>query len=307
MSRAFVFLFLFIFLTGFPNAAVSRENACKTKTVLASRDITLALAGILTDGTGISVKRAIPARYFPARHAGYLKKKMADFAPLVRSADAVITVRSAWPADPLYAYSRRANPWIVEIDATTPLDASRSGVPLMHHPDSGALLVHAWRSPSNLSRMADITAADLSDLYPGAEKKIDANLGAFKRALFKLRTRFEIALGALDAFEVIAFSTDFLYLIDEFGLSVAEWFLTPEIDWTDADRTALGKSLKRHHLKTVVCAWKPEKATGKIIEAAGARVVILKPFKLGSGDFSAQIRTWYEANLNALVRGLSGT
>ncbi|PIE58667.1 MAG: hypothetical protein CSA33_01835 [Desulfobulbus propionicus] len=287
------------------NGVVAAAESANTTTVLVSQDFTEALVRVLTADTACAVVRAIPSHYSPGVHAHYLKKHQTTFAPLASKADAVVSIASAWPADPLYPWARRGNIHIVHIDAVHPLDASRAGLPLLEQ--AGATMAPpVWTAPGNAARMADITASDLSRLSPKDSERITSNLDAFKRALFKLRSKYESAFGMLDTFEVVALTTDYMYLTDEFGITVVQAFLKPEIQWQPTDLDLFSRTIEENDIRGVVSAWEPTQAIAERIKAKGAKVIVLKQFKLKENMQAAeQLMQFYEANLARLLNGLS--
>ncbi len=301
-------LFLCLFFTGMTTGLLGGPAlaAGECGTLLVSQDFTEALASVLTAETGITVIRAIPADYAPDVHTSFLKKRWKDFAGDAIRADAVITTAAAWPAEPLYAWGRRANIRLVHIDAVQPLDHSRAGLPLLGLPDGSGVAPFVWHSPGHAARMADIVAMDLGRLFPETREQIDQNLDEFKRALFRLRTKYEIAFGALERFELVSLTSDFTYLTDECGVSVVDFFLKPELKWQADDLDLLAKSLEENGVNGVICSWEPQERILSWIREHGAHVIILKRFKLIRTEPAAgQLLTYYASNLEALLQGLS--
>jgi len=274
--------------------------------VLASQEATLALGRILVRGAAVDVVRAVPRGYSMQGHGAYFKKHWADFSVMADKADAVMTVTSAWPGDPLYSFARRANVRISQVDATRPLDGSRAGVPLMDVPGRDILSPFVWNSPGNFARMADIAAADFVKLYPEDADRIQKNLRALKQALFRLRSTFEARLGALDAYEVVALTSDYTYLTDEFGIEVVKYMTKPEYRWGQSDLTSLESVLNGRGVNTVLCAWQPSREIRSVIEGTGAAVVVFDAFKFTEGDGEEAVLGLYETNLDKLLAALSG-
>lgn len=275
--------------------------------ILVSMDFTEALAKALTVNTTIKVIRVIPPGYSPDTHSYYLKKNQQSFGQHAQDGDAVISIMGAWPGDPLYPSARKANIRIVPIDIVAPLDGSQAGValPSNGHQTDGDLF-HVWNSPGNCARMADIAASDLVRLFPEAEEAINDNLTHFKKALFKIRTRYEIKFSTLQHFEAGAFTTDHLALTNEFGIQVTEFFLKPEIRWQEADFQDLEERIVFSKLPAVLCKWQPKEEIAQKIVHNGASMVILKSFKLGKKEHPAkQLLDFYATNLGLLFEGLS--
>lgn len=125
--RVFGWLAGLILMAAAGMAIAQPQNAAagtkRSATVLAAHPIVVSLAETLTEGSGIEILRAAPANlpytrwgaYFAGRGAAALAREAAR-------ADAVLTLRSLWPDDPLYPLARRANIRMVEIDAARPID-----------------------------------------------------------------------------------------------------------------------------------------------------------------------------------------
>ena len=287
--------------------ASQSEPSKNVSTVLVSLDFTEALAKVLTADTTITVTRAIPDDHSPETHAHYIKRNYHSFAAKAQNADAVLSILGAWPEDPLYPWARRANIRVVPIDIIQPMDQSRAGVPLLDDP-SGKRdgLLQVWTSPGNCARMADIAAFDLTQLFPNEEVTILNNLGDFKQELFRLRTQYEMKFGMLDTFEVVALTTDYLHLTDEFGIGVVEFFLKPELRWQQADIRALENAVVANNVAAVLCKWQPKDEIAAALMKNGTRIIIPQPFKLrGDTPAASQLLSFYAFNLEALLNGLS--
>ncbi len=280
-------------------------SALAGQTVLVSLDFTEALALVLTKDTGIEIKRAVPANYTANTHASYMKKHWADFSGVAKEADTVLTISSAWPNDPLYPWARRANIRIVPIDISSPMDRSRAGLPLLDAPKGSKSGPVVWYSPGNCARMADIAGSDLSLLFPDKAETIQKNLDIFKQELFKIRAKYELEFGMLDAFEVIAFTPDFLYLTDEFGIATVGFFLKPEVRWQEEDYARLAEVIKTGDVKAVIGKWEPKDEISRIITESGAGMGVLARFALENREnVSSTLLSYYGKNLEILLQSL---
>lgn len=293
-----------------PSSGLSKNSreAQSSAAVLVSLDFTQTLAETLLAGTPIKVIRAIPASYPMRGHEAYIRKHCEAFAAASKSAAAVIGLPSAWPGDPLYASVRRFNIRAVPIDAASPMDRSRTGIPLLQNA-VGVTLPRIWRSPGNAARMADIAATDLAAVFPSEAEIILGNLRELKHRLFRLRARYENRFALLDAFEIVALTNGFRYLTDEFGIETAAVFSNPTTSWTDEDFSRLRKNLAGG-TRPLLCGWDPAPAIRETAESEGAAIIVLKPFRRsGSPNTAAPAPTglinWYETSLKALESGLS--
>lgn len=300
MTRQAVFtLILALFL-----APCSPARAGEPVTVLTSLKVTTALAGVLAEDTAIRVVDVVPEGYFMTGHDAYFKKHREAFFALAKGADAVLTVGSAWPGDPLYRWARRADIRVVNIDATRPLDGYGAGVPLIEV--EGKPSPYVWRGPANLARMAAIVADDLCRIAPVDAETVRRNLKRLQGALFRLRTRFETALLDAGGVDLAGMTRDYAGLTREFGLDVRFYLLTPERALSEADLDRFSARLKEKGVRAVVCAWEPGERTARAIREGGAVPAVLERFEPVAGEGPLQsLVDWYEGNLSRLAAALN--
>ncbi|QJB56955.1 zinc ABC transporter substrate-binding protein [Pseudodesulfovibrio sp. zrk46] len=285
--------------------AVSSAHATDRKvTVLTSLEVTQAVGEILAKGTSIKVLNVIPKGYSMRGQDAYLKKHQKALFKTAASADAVLTVASAWPADPLYKWARRGNIRIVNIDVAKPLDEYGAGVPLVEVDGKSSPFV--WRSPANFTRMASIVSDDLCRLSSPDAEVIKANLKALQTALFKLRSKYEAAFVDLEFVDLAAFTSGYTYIADEFGLDILFYELAPESKWSDADVERIAAQIKREKVKGVLCAWEPDALGTEAIRKGGAIPVVMERFNPDEkADPLEALVGWYEGNLSRLVTALN--
>lgn len=189
-------------------------------TVLAGHPVLFALAQDLA-GEKITVVRAAPENIPPTRLHAYLTTRgESAFKTAAQSADAVLTLRSIWPDDPLYSLARRSNIRIVEIDAANPLDGALPGIAVQR--GKSPLNNLPWLDPVNLGRMADMLANELGRLMPAAKPAIAGKLAALKRRLITLSARNEMALAQAANVSVASRSPKFDYLLSGLNLDSVE-------------------------------------------------------------------------------------
>ncbi|MEF2232131.1 MAG: zinc ABC transporter substrate-binding protein [Pseudodesulfovibrio sp.] len=272
-------------------------------TVLTSLEIIHALGETLARGTDLRVVNVVPEAYPLSGHEGYYRSHGREFQAAAAGADAVLTVRSVWPDDPLYPMARRANLRVVPIDAARPLDGLGAGVP--QEETEGGASPRVWRSPANLMRMAAIVSRDLARLSPSDAEAIHANLAALQSALFALRSRYEAIFLGLESVDVAVLTRDWSGLAAEFGLNVAVCELKPEGSWTGADRLRFTDRLRQRNVRAVICAFPPGEEARRAAEEAGARTVVLTRFaRKGGADPSESLVRWYGDNLSRLAASL---
>jgi ABC-type Zn uptake system ZnuABC Zn-binding protein ZnuA len=267
-------------------AALAQERS-----VLTGTQATFSLTSALAANTSIEVINVPEDGREMSVLKDYIDRRMDRLTPTFAAADAVISLTNALPGDPLYRFAREANIDIVDIEAAIPWSFSIPGVALTDSPVSdvawggdadtpeSATAPWFWLSIPNSIRMADIIAHDLSALYPDAADQISSNLDSLKRSLLELRNTYQNRLIALDDDAVFALTGDFVYLTSDLGLYVDGYFIKQDIRWTEQDLTALTRHLEERNIRVVIHKWQPSDAIQAAIDAAGARLVVLK-----SGD-----------------------
>lgn len=244
--------------------------------VLASLPITFGLSQQLLQGSGVILERAAPASLPGSRQAAYFSGRGApELRQLAQQADAVVSLRSLWPDDPLYPDARRSNIRIVEIDAARPVDGALPGVALQSGPSDG-LNAQPWQSSNNLGRMADVLAADLVRLAPADKAVIETNLATLKKRLLAITAQAEAQLAKADNLSVISLSDRFGYLASGLNLDVLAVDARPDSDWTQEALSQLQKRLKDEDVALVLHHREPPAAVKAAVQAAGSRLLVLE-------------------------------
>ena len=250
-------------------------HAAKPVKVLASLPITYGLADVLLKGTDVQLERAAPANLPGTRQVSYFTGRGASaLSTLAQDADAAIGLRSLWPDDPLYRVARRSNIRIVEVDAARPVDGGLPGIAVQPGASDG-LNSQPWQSSNNLGRMADVMAADLSRLAPGAKTKIDANLAALKQRLLKFSADSEARLAKADNLSVVSLSDHFAYLISSLNLEALSTDARPDAEWTPDALRKLTADLKDNDVGVVLHHRQPSEAVKAAVTAGGAQLLVL--------------------------------
>lgn len=250
-------------------------HAAKPVKVLASLPITYGLADVLLKGTDVQLERAAPANLPGTRQVSYFTGRGASaLSTLAQDADATIGLRSLWPDDPLYPVARRSNIRIVEVDAARPVDGGLPGIAVQPGASDG-LNSQPWQSSNNLGRMADVMAADLSRLAPGAKTKIDANLAALKQRLLKFSADSEARLAKADNLSVVSLSDHFAYLISSLNLEALSTDARPDAEWTPDALRKLTADLKDNDVAVVLHHRQPSEAVKAAVTAGGAQLLVL--------------------------------
>ncbi|NIE77402.1 metal ABC transporter substrate-binding protein [Pantoea sp. Ap-967] len=266
--------------------------------VLTTLPVTHSLASALLAGTSVQLTRAAPANLPASRQPSYFSSRgAAGLAKAAHKADAVIGVRSIWRDDPLYPMARRSNIRIVEIDAARPVDGALPGIAVS---GDDAYAGYPWLHPTNLGRMADVLANDLERLAPADKAKIQGNLAALKRQLLEVAAASQVKLAEVDNLSVVSLSERLGYLASGLNLDVVEQPLPPDGKWDAAALKALGENLKAQDVALVLDHRQPEAAVVQVIEAAGAKVLVVES---DAEDTVAGLKASVEDVVGALSEG----
>lgn len=293
-------LTLALVLAGAPTLALAAQPASSAAAtqVLTTLPVTHSLAVALLDGTSVQLKRAAPANLPASRQPSYFEGRGgASLQKDARQATAVIGVRSIWHDDPLYPMARRSNIRIVEIDAARPVDSALPGIAV---DGDNAFASYPWLNPINLGRMADVVANDLERLSPADKDKIQANLAGLKRQMLELTSSSQTRLAEADNLSVVSLSERLGYLASGLNLDVVSQALPADGKWDEAALKALGETLKTQDVALVLHHRQPEPEVLKVIEAAGARWVVVDS---DPEDTVAGLRNSVDAVVAVLVKG----
>ncbi|WP_017734820.1 metal ABC transporter solute-binding protein, Zn/Mn family [Pseudomonas sp. CBZ-4] len=283
---------------GLGHAALSKAKSIKPVKVLASLPITYGLAEVLLKGTDVQLERAAPANLPGSRQVSYFTGRGAPaLSKLAEDADAAIGLRSLWADDPLYPVARRSNIRIVEIDAARPVDGGLPGIAVQPGVADG-LNSQPWQSSNNLGRMADVLAADLSRLAPGAKPQIDANLAALKQRLLKLSADSEARLAKADNLSVVSLSDHFAYLVSSLNLEVVSTDARPDAEWTPEALQKLSAELKDNDVAVVLHHRQPSEAVKAAVAAGGSQLLVLN---VDGADPVAELET----NVDQVIKALT--
>lgn len=266
--------------------------------VLTAHPAAFALAAALTEGTGITIRAVQPAKLPPSRLASYLGGRGAvELADATTDADAVLTFRSFWPEDPLYAHARRSRIRIIEIDAGRPLDEELPGIALTE-PTSDAAVYQAldldpmvaigveqapWLSPATLTQMLAITAADFSRLDIPSIGRIAANRESLSARLRDIRTRADLALAEARDLSCVTLEPAASYLAADLGLDLLAEVIAAPREWTPDRVQRLIGWLSANDTKVVLHGGAPDEVQAAL-QAAGIRLVELTEIPADATD-----------------------
>ncbi|MBT5559829.1 MAG: zinc ABC transporter solute-binding protein [Proteobacteria bacterium] len=280
-----VVLLLALLFSASPSSAIDVADGLK---VVTGTQATYSIARALLEDTSIeTVNVPEDGRRFNSLK-DYIERRTSRFEPLFKSADAVVAVTNALPADPLYRFAREANINLVYIDAAQPWSLSSPGVALVEQPSTNVAWAtddtsretvsdapYFWLSLTNAIRMTDIVGVDLARTFPEFAELILSNRDALKVELLALYREFQNQLLDVADISVFALANEFVYLTNDMGLYVDGYFLKQDIDWTDEDLDRLTAHLQSREIKVVLHKWEPSEAIQGAVQAAGAELVVL--------------------------------
>lgn len=300
-------------LAGLP---LSAENP-DAPTILTALPAAAALARALLAGTGAQVVAVQPDRLPASRLQSYLAGRGAEgLASAASGADAVLSLRSLWPADPVWPHARRSNLRITEIDMATPLDAALPGIARRDPARNDAVYaaldltpmqalaveMAPWLAPATLSHMAAITAADLQRLDPDAAGRIGANRDALAAGLRDLRARAERGLLAAADLSCLTLSPAASYLAADLGIEILAEIIAAPREWGPERAGRLSDWLHRNAVTVVLTDEPAEGDLKTAIEAGGAREIVLQP--VGGSDITPVQAV--EDSIDRIIDGFAG-
>lgn len=264
-----------VWLTRAPGTEVTpRATSVASTFVLAGHPATLALTHALADRTALQVSAAWPVGLPWAEQAEFVRQATGEWQEAARRASAVVTLRHAARGDALYAAVRALNPRVVEIDASVATDQQTPTVRLRADGTGGAGFA---LSPTNAIRLAERIAADLSALQPSDAAVIGENLRATKERLLRLKARFETDFARVAAPEVVAFTSEFDDLGEDFGLQIVGRIDKDFALWSPDERSTAVERLQRTGARVSVHAFPPGRELAELLAQAKVVPVVLDP------------------------------
>ena len=286
-----------VWLTRAPGTEVTpRATSVASTFVLAGHPATLALTHALADRTALQVSAAWPVGLPWAEQAEFVRQATGEWQEAARRASAVVTLRHAARGDALYAAVRALNPRVVEIDASVATDQQTPTVRLRADGTGGAGFA---LSPTNAIRLAERIAADLSALQPSDAAVIGENLRATKERLLRLKARFETDFARVAAPEVVAFTSEFDDLGEDFGLQIVGRIDKDFALWSPDERSTAVERLQRTGARVSVHAFPPGRELAELLAQAKVVPVVLDPLSRSVTEPDVYWRN-LEANLLAL-------
>ena len=297
-----------IFALFFSSGALSQTNVndgSPSLSVLTATQVTYSLTSAVLKDTGIKVIN-IPSdgRRFDALK-DYIERRQDEFKPTFESAQAVVSMTNALAADPLYRFAREANIHLVNIDAAQPWSYTTTGVSIAEAPttsvnwgdaDSGTQTdsPYFWLSLSNAIRMTEIIGSDLARVFPEYAEQINLNRNQTKNEFLSMSRHYQNQLIEVADITVFALANEFVYLTNDMGLYVENYFLKQDIDWTQEDLLYLTEHLRSRSISVVLHKWVPDEKIQQAIQEAGAALVVLNTADPGISSEGTLVSDGYQ-------------
>ncbi len=264
------------------------------------------LASILADLTKnstISVLNPVPENITLAEHDQYWDERSRAPDSLAKIVAAVVDIRSVIPEETLYLQMRERNIKIIEIDCATPFDRQIEAIPVISREDK--INPYVWLSISNVMKMAEIAAKDLSRLFPADSSTILDNLKKLKRRYFSLKSDYESKFSTLERFEAVTFDNSFDYLLSDINLFITHRFPSDESEWTEEELILFEKGVKQGEIHTVIHRWEPAGKIGRLCRENDVRTAILTTGDPKMNNYDNGLYGLLEKNLYILSNTLS--
>ncbi len=275
----------------------------RKKIVITALPALESILNALTENSTIEVVYPVPDDISLAEHDQYWEKNSHALDSLAKIVTAVVDIRSVTPEEILYLHIRKRNISVIEIDCATPLDEHISSVPLIKNDNE--INTYIWLSISNIMKMAEIAAKDLSRLFPVDSIIILDNLQKVKKRYFSLKSDFESQFSVLERFEAVTMVHAFDYLLNDINLFVTHCFASDENEWTGEERRTFKEGVNSGEIHTLIHRWKPVGDIGTLCDKKGVSTAVLVTGDPKLNNFDNGLYGLLEKNLSILLKTLS--
>ena len=191
-----------------------------------------------------------------------------------KEAVAVVDVAKVWNNDYLYEYARRKNIRIVEIDASYSFSGNDYlSLSLLNY-KNGDRNPYVWMSFQNVIKMANITADDLSELFPEDSKRIEDNLINFSQEVKEIENEYLEKTLALSSLSVITPTENLDYLFNDLNI------FFNYVDSNELTVEKISEVMKRNNSKIFVSDRWLKKEIINEIEKKGGKFIVLDTFNI---------------------------
>lgn len=236
---------------------------------------TFSIVQLLLEKTGIQVENILLNKEKMMNHGYFFKEYEEDIFEKTVGVDAVVTIRSIWPTDPLYRYLRAKNVRIVEIDACTSIEPSLIGISTLKIPETDIISPYFYLNPFNVSISADLITHDLVRLYPSEKEQIEKNLSDFRKNIFALKSEYDLKFIEKYDLRCVSLSDKFVYLTQSLSIYVEGYFLKDEYYWEEVDYTTFKTFLEDNFIPVVIHDKRPSDKLCQLMKDLEVQFVVL--------------------------------
>lgn len=297
----------------------------KDLNVITSIKPAYSMACNLVKGTKIHVEYIDGDELMMDELAPYFKEvyKSEEFKNLSKNADVVFNMRSIWDEDELYVYTALNNIYIVPFDVTLPLNPALQGVSVCEVPkmnESGEVIEgetvpspYVWMSLSNAVTMVDVMAKGLKEFSPKDEATIEKNAKEYTNKILSLKAEYEEKFLNVDVTPVAAFTSDFVYLTNNFNIFTEELLLKDVYSYEDVDWQKLDETVEERGVKVFLSSFVDEGVAEHLSKYEGVYFAVLNTMDDGMDDgledkeiYESDASEWYLAVMQSNLEALYG-
>ena len=245
----------------------------KNKKILTSIQSVYSIVKSLTEGTNIEVYSIFDSDVSMDYGKSAFDNNELDLSS-AKDATAVVDVARVWGNDYLYEYARRKNIRIIEIDASYSFSGNDYlSLSLLNY-KNGDSNPYVWMSFQNVIKMANITADDLSELFPEDSKRIEDNLINFSQEIKEIENGYLEKTLDLSSLSVITLTENLDYLFNDLNIFFSY------VDSNEITVEKISEVMKRSNSKIFISdRWLKKKIINEI-EKKGGKFIVLDTFNI---------------------------
>lgn len=193
-----------------------RGNESRFNQILVSHKALEAVALSLCENTDIRVKNIFAPSTIVEEWTYEFKHLSDQKIKLFDESDAILTTRSYYSEDLLFAIGRKHNINLIEVDPLSPPSISKKGMSVLRNDHKTAL--RFWLSITNLIQIIGNLSDDLQKIYPQQSSTIDNNATKITKNLLSLKIKTEEYLAEKSIFEIKTINPNCGYLLRDLNL-----------------------------------------------------------------------------------------
>ncbi len=268
-------------------------------TVITSIQPIYSLVNYLTEGTDIKVHSMFGSDVSMDTSSEAFEDKDLDLS-IFDNAEAVVGLSRVWNEDKLYAKARTENINIIEIDAATSFDGLVNL--LISQDEKGNINPYLWTNGSNIIKLANIVAKDLTRIYPKNKNKIEKNLANLNEKINLIDREFSQQILEINEDSIINLSKNLDYFINDLNI------FSKKYNYDEVNEDTVEKIIKESNTKIFVGDRWLKKKVVKKIEELGGKFVYIETLNVplddnGQMDKDAILKA-YKNNLENIINAL---